>query len=103
MNKRWFIHTGQVETRGGGGAFGDGLTTSVTHTGFLDGGVKLIRDQTGQQVVSTATWYTAIGNAAAYTPDSRFTDSTGRVSLVIGVNPYTTPSGVEDHVEVYLT
>lgn len=103
MNKRWFIHTAQIETNNIAGAYGDQLAPPVTDIGYLEGGVKLVRDVSGQQVVSSSTWYTTIGNLPHYTPDSRFTGTDGRVARVIGVNSFQTPSGVEDHVEIYLT
>jgi hypothetical protein len=103
MNKRWFIHTAVVETNGVGNAYGDNLADPIADIGYLEGGTKLIRDQTGQQVVSTSTWYTDLANIAHYTPDSQFTAPDGRVARVIGVNSFQTPLGVEDHVEVYLT
>lgn len=103
MNKRWFIHSGVVETFEGAGAYGDTFAAKVTHKGFLMGGIKLVRDQSGQQVVSSAQWLTDPANASFYTPDSRFTDPSGRVSRVVGVNVNQTPSGIADNVEVYLT
>lgn len=102
MNKRWFIHTAVVETLTGAGAYGDVFSAPVTDSGYLEGSTKLVRDQTGQQVVSSSTWYTALANASKYTPDSRVTAG-GRVARVVGVNTFQTPLGVEDHVEVYLT
>lgn len=103
MNRRWFIHTASVETFQGAGAYGDLFSPLVRDTGFLQGGIKLVRDQTGQQVVSSSQWYTDLANAAHYTPDSRFTDPDGKVSRVVGVNVNETPLGLADHVEVYLT
>jgi hypothetical protein len=102
MNKRWFIHSAVVETLTGAGAYGDVFTPPSTDSGYLEGSTKLVRDQTGQQVVSSSTWYTDLANAPKYTPDSRVTAG-GRVARVVGVNTFETPLGVEDHVEVYLT
>lgn len=102
MNKRWFIHTATVETLSGESAYGDVFATPATDEGYLEGSTKLVRDQTGQQVVSSSTWYTALENAPKYTPDSRVTAG-GRVARVVGVNTFETPLGFEDHVEVYLT
>jgi hypothetical protein len=102
MNKRWFIHSAVVETLTGAGAYGDVFAAASTDTGYLEGSTKLVRDQTGQQVVSSSTWYTDLANAPKYTPDSRVTAG-GRVARVVGVNTFETPLGVEDHVEVYLT
>ncbi len=101
MNKRWFIHTATVETLTGESAYQDVFAAPSTDTGYLEGSTKLVRDQTGAQVVSSSTWYTALGNAPKYTPDSKVTAG-GRTSRVIGVNTFETPLGIEDHVEVYL-
>jgi len=101
MNKRWFIHTAVVETLTGASAYGDIYDNASTDTGYLEGSTKLVRDQTGQQVVSSSTWYTALANAPKYTPDSRVTTG-GQTARVIGVNTFQTPLGLEDHAEVYL-
>lgn len=102
MNKRWFIATAVVETYQSAGAYGDVFAAPVTDAGFLDGAVKIIRDKEGEQVVSASTWYTSAANAAHYTPDSKVTTG-GRTGRVIVANSYTTPLGIEDHVEVHLT
>jgi hypothetical protein len=102
MNKRWFIHTAIVETLTGAGAYGDRFAAPATDTGYLEGSTKLVRDVTGQQVVSSSTWYTDIANAPKYTPDSKVTAG-GRTARVVGVNTFETPLHIEDHVEVYLT
>ena len=102
MNKRWFIHTAVVETLSGESAYGDVFAAPATDTGYLEGTTKLVRDSTGQQVVSSSTWYTALANAPKYTPDTKVTTG-GRTARVVGVSTYQTPLGLEDHVEVYLT
>lgn len=102
MNRRWFIHTATVETFLGVGAYDDQFADPATDTGYLEGSTKLVRDQSGQEVVSSSTWYTDLVNAGNYTPDTRFT-SAGVVSRVVGTNTFQTPLGIEDHVEVYLT
>jgi len=101
MNKRWFIHAATVQTYSGAGAYGDVFAAPATDTGFLEGSTKLVRDQSGQQVVSSSTWYTDLANAPKYTPDSKFT-SGGTTARVVGINTFETPLGFEDHVEVYL-
>lgn len=103
MNKRWFIHTAVVETFRGESGYGvDLFSDPATDTGYLEGSSKLVRDATGQQVVSSSTWYTDSANASKYTADSKVT-SGGRTARVVGVNTFQTPLGLEDHVEVYLT
>lgn len=102
MNRRWFIHTATVETRTGESAYGDLYAAAATDTGYLEGAVKLVRNQAGEEVTSSSTWYTDLANAPKYTPDSRVTTG-GRTARVVGVNTFETPLGIEDHVEVYLT
>lgn len=102
MNRRWFIHTAVVETLTGESAYGDLFAAPASDAGYLEGATKLVRDQTGEQVVSSSTWYTDLANAPKYTPDSKVTAG-GRTARVVGVNTFETPLGLEDHVEVYLT
>lgn len=101
MNRRWFIHTAVVETLTGAEAYGDTFAAPVTDTGYLEGSTKLVRNQSGEEVVSSSTWYTDLANAPKYTPDSKVTAG-GRTSRVIGINTFETPTGIEDHVEVSL-
>jgi hypothetical protein len=102
VNRRWFIHTAVVETLLGAGAYGDQFAAPTTDTGFMEGSTKLVRNPAGEQVVSSSQWYTDLANAPKYTPDSRVTNG-GRTARVVGVNTHETPTGTEDHVEVYLT
>ena len=102
MNKRWFIQTAVVETRTGESAYADLFAAPATDTGYLEGSTKLVRNQAGEQVISSSTWFTDLANAPKYTPDSKVT-SGGRTARVVGVNTFETPLGIEDHVEVYLT
>jgi len=100
----FFVDECAVETFQGEGAFGDVFSTPVTDAGFLEGVIKLVRNVSGQQVVSSSTWYTFTANQSHYTPDSRFTDPNGKVSRVIGVNVNDSGSlGLPDHVAVSLT
>jgi len=100
----FFVDQCTVETFQGAGAFGDVFATPVTDAGFLEGATKLVRNITGQQVVSSSTWYTSVANQSHYTPDSKFTDPNGKVSRVIGVNVNDSGSlGLPDHVAVSLT
>lgn len=101
---RFYVHTAKVETFTGAGAYGDVFAAPVTDTGFLEGATRLVRDQSGQQVIAFSTWYTSVANAAHYTTDSKFTDPNGRVSRVITVNTNDSGSlGLPDHVAVSLT
>ena len=100
----FFVHQATVETFMGAGAVGDVFVPPVVDTGFLEGATKLVRDQTGQQVIAFSTWYTTVANAGHYAPDSRFTDPNGRKSRVITVNVNDSGVlGLPDHVAVSLT
>lgn len=97
------IHTVTVETFLGSGAFGDVYADPVDVVGFMDGSRKIVRDATGQQVVSESQFYTNIAKAPLFVTDSKVTYA-GASSLVIKVNP--NDSGfldLPDHVEVALT
>lgn len=96
------IHTVTVETLTGAGAYGDVFAAPVTVTGFMDGTRRLVRDKSGQQVVSESTFFTAISNAALFTTDTKVTVA-GVVSRVIKAN--VNDSGaldLPDHVAVNL-
>ena len=102
--EQFFVHQATVETFTGAGAYGDVFAAPVVDTGFLEGATKLVRDQSGQQVIAFSTWYTSVANAAHYTADSRFTDPSGRKSRVITVNVNDSGVlGLPDHVAVSLT
>jgi hypothetical protein len=77
-----FIHTATVETFTGTGSHGPGFAAPVTKAGFAEDGRKLVRNATGQEVVSETTWFTSLDDAALYSTDSRVTIN-GRVARVI--------------------
>lgn len=100
----FWIHTVTVETFQGAGPAGDTFAAPATVTGFLEGKTQLVRNANGEQVVSSSTFYTATGNAALFTADSRLTPTGGRAARVIAVN--TNDSGnlmLPDHVAINLT
>ena len=101
----WLLrHSVTVETRTGGGGFGDVYAAPVAVQGFLDDKRTLIRDiNTGQQVVSSSTFYTRVDQASRFTPGSRVSFN-GRSTTVIAVN--VNDGGglpVPSHVAVSLT
>lgn len=100
--EEFFVHTVSVETLTGSGAMGDVYASPVTVDGFLEGKVQLVRDSTGQQVVSASTFYCSVADGARFTPDSKVT--TSRVAHVIGQNINDAPGlDLPDHAAIYLT
>lgn len=99
----FYVHTITVETLLGTGPYGDVFAAPVTVTGFLDGVRRLVRNSTGEQVVSESTFYTTPDKSGLFTPDSRVT-ADGAVSRVIKVNLNDSgPPGLPDHLAVTLT
>lgn len=70
---RFFVHTVIVETWLGTGAMGDVYQAPSTVQGFLEGKVQLVRNSTGQETVSSSTFYCSVADGAKFTPDSRIT------------------------------
>lgn len=50
----WWVHTVSVARYTGSGAYGDVFATATTATGFVDDSRQLVRDVSGQEVVSSA-------------------------------------------------
>lgn len=121
----FFVHTVIVETWLGTGSMGDVYQAPASVHGFLEGKIQLVRDSTGQQVVSQSTFYCSVADGAKFTPDSRITvaspgslapsltltdsgtlvpSSTGdRVVHVISQNLNDAPGlGLPEHAEIYL-
>lgn len=112
----FYVHTAIVETYEGTNGYGedvfadpvtlDPADVSVHPLGngcWIDDSRKLVRNSTGEQVVSESTLYTYPSNAALFTPDSRVTVN-GAVSRVIKVNSNTSGDlDLPDHVAVTLT
>lgn len=100
----FYVHRVQVETYKGTGSWGDvyeKLSDPVPC--FLDNQTQLTRDQSGAEVVSTATVYAALSAAPLFTVGS-LVHLPGRKAQVIGCNPR--DGGALDlpsHVEVNLT
>jgi hypothetical protein len=100
--EEFYVHTVSVETHTGAGAFGDTYDTPTTVDGFLEGKVQLIRDGTGQQVVSNSTFYCAVSDGPRFTPDSKVTTPDG-TAYVIARNTNDAPGlTLPDHAAVYL-
>lgn len=78
---RLFTQTVTVETYQGSGPYGDVFAAPVTRRAFVNDSLKLVRDQKGEEVVSSARLYGPLEDAADYEPGSRVTfgDRTHRV------------------------
>lgn len=112
----FWVHTATVETYQGAGAYGDLFAAPVTITCFADDARRVVRNASGEQVVSESTLYTDASNAALFTTDTRVTiwpdgvnttDSDDlappRPSRVIKANANDSgPLGLPDHVAVTL-
>lgn len=78
------IHTVSVATFLGAGATGDRYSGAVSVAGFLDDGVTVKRDASGEESTSQTTFYTSLGEAHRFTPESIVTLG-DRVLIVEGV------------------
>lgn len=99
----FFVHTVQVETFAGSGAFGESFDAPVAVTCYADDGNHLTRNKVGEEVVSQTTVYAPLADAALFTVDSRVTVN-GRVATVISMGSREVGwLQVPAHVEVHLT
>ena len=71
--EEFFVHSLVVESFQGVGAMGDVYAAPVTVAGFLEGKLQMVRDATGNMVVSASTFYCSAPDGAQFTPDSRVT------------------------------
>lgn len=97
-------HTVTVEPYAGQSGKGKDLFgPPVTVTGWLDESTHMIRDADGDEVVSSATFYTATANAASFPLGSRVTTAT-RTARVLTANTNTSGAlRLPDHLAVNLT
>lgn len=86
----------------GTGANGDVFDAAVTRDVFISDSRKLVRDGTGQQVVSETTIFDDADQAATYPPDSIVTLPT-RTARVIVTKVHVIGDPDVDHVEVSCT
>lgn len=99
----FFVNTVDLETFQGTGAYGDSYAEPVSVTCFVDDGVHMVRNKTGEEVVSATTIYAPPGWEGSLVVDSRVTVN-GRTAYVIAVNAHDSgPLGLPDHVEAHLT
>ena len=99
----FYVHTIQVEVFAGVGVDGsDSFLAPVILKGFLSGAQKLIRDASGSQVMSPATFTTYPLYAPAFSLDARIT-ANGVVNRVLMINiNYSGSLNLPDNVEVNL-
>lgn len=99
---RFFVHTVTVETKKGRNSNGDVFAPPVPVQGVLvDDSVKLVRDSTGDEVVSNTQIAGPLDIVPLFTVGSKVTTST-RTARVISVNSADVP-GLPQHVVVNLT
>lgn len=104
---RFFVHTVTVETFLGTSGYGVDqfaapVTLSPPNGCFVDNARHLVRSTTAEEVLSEATLYTFVANAALFAPNSRVTVN-GVQTRVIKTNPNTSGSlRLPDHVAVTL-
>ena len=97
-----FPHAGvTVETRTGHGPRGDQFASPVTRTVIVEDGRQLVRDATGEQVVSETTLYDRLDAASLYAVGSKVAVG-NRTARVIVAKRRERDDDVE-HVEVALT
>ncbi len=75
-----------VRTCSGNSGYGPVLETSTNKTVAVDQTRKLVRDESGEEVVSELTFSVAPADEASFTPHSEVTLGT-RTCLVIAVSP----------------
>ena len=80
----WYVHTATVETVGPPDEWGAQTTTTHTVQGWLEDKVQLVRNQQGEEVASTATFWCALEHRAKFEPGSPVTVN-GRTARVISV------------------
>jgi len=98
------VHEVAVETHAGEDPFGN-VNTELSDPipGFLDDSRALVRNASGDQVVSESTFYTGKEHKALFAPES-LVHLPDRVATVINVKVADSgPLGLPDHIAVVLT
>lgn len=100
---RLFTQTASVEPFLGTGTAGPRYGTAVTRNCFIDDARKLVRANSGEQVVSMTTILDAVDAVDLYPPQSRVTVN-GRIAFVISINLRASAGPLSaHHVQVNLT
>jgi hypothetical protein len=98
-----FVHTLTVETYLGEGGTGTLYAAPVDVPCLIDGGVKVVRTATGEQLVTNAPVYAPLEHAATLAAESRVTIR-GATARVLAVTVYESGDlDLPDHVQVALT
>lgn len=102
--ERFYIHTAQVETYAGRTGSGvESYAAAVAKAGFMDDERRMVLSETGEQVVSSSTWYTSLDDVALYPLKTKVTVNS-YTGLVLGVKRRDGGAlGLPDHLEVALT
>lgn len=99
----FWVHTITVETFLGEGGNGPAYADPVDVPCFIDGGVKVTRTATGEQLVVNAPVYAPLEHAATLTAESRVTVR-GRTARILAATVYDSGDlDLPDHVQVTLT
>ena len=110
--EEFMVHEVTVETKSGEDSWGNVNTeTSDPIPGFLDDSRALVRNASGDQVVSESTFYTGKEHAHLFTPESlvNLPDKSGpggigRTATVLNVKVADSgPLELPDHIAVTLT
>ena len=99
----FWVHTTSVRTYEGSGPFGETYTDPQDVPCFIDSTRKLVRDQTGREVVSEATIQGPITHGAKFTPESLTTIDGRERTVITAANHYSGSLGLPDHFEVTTT
>lgn len=98
-----FVHTISVETYLGEGGNGSAYAAPVDVPCFIDGGVKVTRTATGEQLVVNAPVYAPLEHAATLVAESRVT-MRGATSRILAATVYDSGDlDLPDHVQITLT
>lgn len=94
------IHTASIEVRRRGGMHGDTFDPPVDVVGFAQSDRKLVRAASGEEAVSSGTFWTD--------PDAEITEGSkvtvlGRTSFALSIGMNSGPGGRLDHLEVTLS
>ena len=99
----FWVHTIAVETYLGEGGSGTLYADPVDVPCFIDGGVKVIRTATGEQLVTNAPVYAPLEHAATLTAESRVSIR-GATARILAATVYDSGGlDLPDHVQITLT
>lgn len=94
------VHTVDVETKTGDGAFGETYAPPVTVACYREAKRRLVRGANGDQALSGVTLYCAPGQAATFTAGSRVTWDGCATTVMAAQDHDSGGLGAPDHTEV---